>query len=156
MNLGNAAQSSLNGTSDSYAVQPTIRSAATPHVLSVLASLTVMSLIADTTFVLYTLFAFTPITSGGLGLSEAQIGLLTDVRSTDCDPYLGENTNHLRKVRETVRDRIVIEREYAAKLQALAKRATEKQSRRKAMLVVGDNPTKSWDENTLRRRSVRI
>lgn len=61
--------------------QPTIRSAATPHVLSVLASLSIMSLTSEVLFVLYPLFAFTPITSGGLGLSEAQIGIHMTVRA---------------------------------------------------------------------------
>lgn len=40
-----------------------------------------MTLVSETLFALYPLFAFTPIASGGLGLSEAQIGAHTAMRS---------------------------------------------------------------------------
>ncbi|KAJ7442609.1 hypothetical protein FB451DRAFT_1438254 [Mycena latifolia] len=55
----------------------------------------------------------------------------------------------LVEVRELYRDRAALEREYAAKLQVLTKRATEKRAKLVAELVVGDEPTKAWNESTL-------
>jgi hypothetical protein len=46
-----------------------------------------------------------------------------------------------------------LERDYAAKLQTLARKASEKKAKTTASLVLGDEPTKVWDENTLRQRS---
>lgn len=45
-----------------------------------------------------------------------------------------------------------MERGYAAKLQALTKRAVDKKSKRIAKLVLGDEPTKAWTEDTLKLR----
>ncbi|KAJ7134798.1 hypothetical protein C8R44DRAFT_771495 [Mycena epipterygia] len=55
----------------------------------------------------------------------------------------------LVEVRELYRDRAALEREYAAKLQVLTKRATEKRSKLVTSFVVGDEPTKAWTESTL-------
>ncbi|KAI0032556.1 hypothetical protein K488DRAFT_49643 [Vararia minispora EC-137] len=52
-------------------------------------------------------------------------------------------------VRDIYRDRIVLEREYAAKLQALAKKLIDKKSRKMAMAVFGAEPSKTWTEETL-------
>lgn len=68
-------------------------------------------------------------------LSDAQIELLGDIR-------------------ELYRERSVLEREYAAKLQALARKAAEKKAKKMASLVLGDEPTKGWDESTLRNSTV--
>ncbi|KAJ7069661.1 hypothetical protein C8F01DRAFT_1113519 [Mycena amicta] len=54
----------------------------------------------------------------------------------------------LVEVRELYRDRAAVEREYAAKLQALTKRATEKRAKLVAAFVVGDEPTKPTTEAT--------
>ncbi|KAI0669220.1 hypothetical protein C8Q78DRAFT_1042286 [Trametes maxima] len=62
-------------------------------------------------------------------LSDAQLELLADVR-------------------ELHKERAVLEREYATKLQLLAKKAAEKKSRKISALVVGAEPTKAWDEST--------
>lgn len=51
------------------------------------------------------------------------------------------------------RDRVLLEREYAAKLQLLTKKAADKKSKMEASIVVGTDPTKSWDTNTLRQKS---
>ncbi|RDB15326.1 Protein BZZ1 [Hypsizygus marmoreus] len=59
-------------------------------------------------------------------------------------------------VRELYRDRAALEREYAAKLQLLTKKAAEKKSKMEAALVVGENPTKAWDSGTLRQNSLNI
>lgn len=53
----------------------------TPRVFSVLTSIFIMTFVSEIIFALYPLFAFTPILSGGLGLSEAQIGAHMAVRS---------------------------------------------------------------------------
>lgn len=56
------------------------------------------------------------------------------------------------QVRELYRDRVALEREYAAKLQALARKASEKKARMTTAFVLGDEPTKVWDESALRKR----
>nr|GAT60101.1 predicted protein [Mycena chlorophos] len=58
------------------------------------------------------------------------------------------------EVRDLYRDRAAAEREYAAKLQTLTKRATEKRAKLVAAFVVGDEPTKTatdsiFAQNTL-------
>ncbi|KAJ7021586.1 hypothetical protein C8F04DRAFT_1140261 [Mycena alexandri] len=53
------------------------------------------------------------------------------------------------EVRELYRDRIALEREYAAKLQVLTKRATEKRTKLVSTFVVGDEPTKASSEAIL-------
>jgi len=56
-------------------------------------------------------------------------------------------------VRELYRDRVALERDYAAKLQILVKKAAEKKSKTDASVVVGQDPTRAWDENILKQRS---
>ncbi|THH27874.1 hypothetical protein EUX98_g6316 [Antrodiella citrinella] len=51
-------------------------------------------------------------------------------------------------------ERVVLEREYATKLQLLAKKLSDKKSKKMAALVIGTEPTKSWDENTLRQNTL--
>lgn len=46
----------------------------------------------------------------------------------------------------------MIEREYAAKMLALANRAAERKNRKIAALVLGDEPTKSWGDDVLKQR----
>jgi hypothetical protein len=55
-------------------------------------------------------------------------------------------------VRELYRERVALERDYAAKLQVLTRKASEKKAKTTTSLVLGDEPTKVWDENTLRQR----
>ena len=55
-------------------VRVTYWSCMTPHVVAVITSMFFTTIMAETFFVLYPLFAFTPPASGGLGLSEAEIG----------------------------------------------------------------------------------
>ncbi|EIN12379.1 hypothetical protein PUNSTDRAFT_97060 [Punctularia strigosozonata HHB-11173 SS5] len=68
-------------------------------------------------------------------LSDAQIDLLADIR----DIYT---------------QRVALEREYAAKLQALSRKAAERKNRKIAALVVGDDPTKAWDSSTIRQSTL--
>ena len=49
--------------------------------------------------------------------------------------------------------RAALEREYAAKLQLLAKKAGEKKSKMESLFILGNDPTKSWDAKTLKQRS---
>jgi len=44
----------------------------------------------------------------------------------------------------------VLEREYAGKLQNLAKKAAEKKGKIEASIVVGQDPAKAWDQTTLK------
>lgn len=55
-------------------------------------------------------------------------------------------------MRDLYRDRVNIEREYAAKLQLLGKKAAEKKAKKIVALVVGNDPTKPAQESTLRER----
>ncbi|PAV17054.1 Bzz1-Myo3 5p-Bee1p-Vrp1p actin assembly complex component [Pyrrhoderma noxium] len=63
-----------------------------------------------------------------------------------CDSQLGL----LSDTREIYKDRAALEKEYATKLAALAKRASEKRNKRIASLVVGDEPSKTLDDAALR------
>lgn len=47
-----------------------------------------------------------------------------------------------------------MEREYAAKLQLLAKKAADRKAKKIIALVVGSEPTKAWDESTPTKRFV--
>ncbi|KAK0221763.1 hypothetical protein IW262DRAFT_1375858 [Armillaria fumosa] len=57
-------------------------------------------------------------------------------------------------VRDLYRDRVALEREYATKLQALTKKAIDKKSKMESSFVVGDDPTKAWDERTLKQSTL--
>ncbi|KAJ3754491.1 hypothetical protein EV360DRAFT_96576 [Lentinula raphanica] len=57
-------------------------------------------------------------------------------------------------VREMYKDRVALEREFATKLQALAKRSAEKKSKMESVLVLGGDPTKAWDESTLKQSTL--
>ncbi|KAI0061488.1 hypothetical protein BV25DRAFT_1805486 [Artomyces pyxidatus] len=54
-------------------------------------------------------------------------------------------------IRDLYRDRANLEREYATKMQALAQKAVEKKNKRMSPAVVGDEPSKAWNEETLTR-----
>jgi formin-binding protein 1 len=56
------------------------------------------------------------------------------------------------QVRDLYRDRAALEKEYATKLQLLARKAADKKSKMEATIVVGEDPTKSWNPNTLKQR----
>ena len=49
-------------------------------------------------------------------------------------------------------NRIALEREYAGKLLLLANKAGEKKSRKMAVLVLGEEPTKAWGEGDVKNR----
>ncbi|TCD63247.1 hypothetical protein EIP91_005803 [Steccherinum ochraceum] len=68
-------------------------------------------------------------------LSDAQIDLLDDIR--------GHFT-----------ERVALEREYATKLQLLIKKISDKKSRKMSALVLGTEPTKAWDDNTVRQSTI--
>ncbi|KAH7884954.1 hypothetical protein F5I97DRAFT_1937294 [Phlebopus sp. FC_14] len=68
-------------------------------------------------------------------LFDAHLGLVTDVR----DLY---------------RDRVTLEREYAAKLAIIAKKALEKKNKAAVSLVLGDSPTKPYDDDTVRQNTL--
>ncbi|KAG9122869.1 hypothetical protein FRC07_000573 [Ceratobasidium sp. 392] len=53
----------------------------TPSILSLLFNNALMCFVSETLFSIYPLFAFTPIASGGLGMSEAKIGTQMAIRS---------------------------------------------------------------------------
>lgn len=59
---------------------------------------------------------------------------------------------YLHQIRDLYRERAIIEKEYAAKLQVLAKKVVEKKTRKMAPAVLGDEPTKSWNEDAISER----
>ncbi|KAI0270983.1 hypothetical protein BGY98DRAFT_1100477 [Russula aff. rugulosa BPL654] len=52
-------------------------------------------------------------------------------------------------IRELYRERIALERDYAAKLLALAQKNVDKKNKKMARAVLGDDPYKQWNEETL-------
>ncbi|TFK39041.1 hypothetical protein BDQ12DRAFT_712547 [Crucibulum laeve] len=60
----------------------------------------------------------------------------------------------LGDVREIYRERAALEREYAGKLQILARKAAERKSKMETSFVVGGDPTKAWDMDTLRQSTL--
>ncbi|THG97298.1 hypothetical protein EW026_g4673 [Hermanssonia centrifuga] len=54
------------------------------------------------------------------------------------------------QVRDLYRERVSLEREYAGKLLTLAKKAADRKSKKIAPLVLGNEPTKAWDENVVK------
>ncbi|KAI0693453.1 hypothetical protein C8T65DRAFT_668088 [Cerioporus squamosus] len=60
----------------------------------------------------------------------------------------------LEDVRDLYRERAALEREYATKLQLLVKKAAEKKAKKMPALVVGNEPTKAWDEDTIRKSTL--
>ncbi|KAG8742991.1 hypothetical protein FRC10_000561 [Ceratobasidium sp. 414] len=61
--------------------QATWCSVMTPPILALLLSNTLMCFVSETLFSVYPLFAYTPIASGGLGMSEGEIGIQMAIRS---------------------------------------------------------------------------
>ncbi|OCB88259.1 hypothetical protein A7U60_g4665 [Sanghuangporus baumii] len=64
-------------------------------------------------------------------LSDAQLGLLSDIR-------------------EIYKERSALEKEYSTKLAVLAKKAADRKTKRMASLVLGDDPSVAWGEDTIR------
>ncbi|KAG6849331.1 hypothetical protein H0H93_009376 [Arthromyces matolae] len=58
------------------------------------------------------------------------------------------------EVRELYTSRVALEREYAATLQTLSRKAGEKKYKMEAALAVGDHPTKTWDSTKLMQNSL--
>ncbi|TFK52285.1 hypothetical protein OE88DRAFT_1734304 [Heliocybe sulcata] len=77
-----------------------------------------------------------------------QVDLIADLSDKQLE-LLGD-------VRELYRDRVALERDYATKLQALTAKASEKKSKNIATLVLGSEPTKSWDENVLLQSTLNV
>ncbi|KAI0338929.1 hypothetical protein BDW22DRAFT_1409320 [Trametopsis cervina] len=60
----------------------------------------------------------------------------------------------LADVRDLFRERIGLEREYATKLQALARKAADKKSKKIATLIVGPDPAKPVDESVIKQSTL--
>jgi formin-binding protein 1 len=56
------------------------------------------------------------------------------------------------QIRELYRERAAVERDYAARLLALAQKAVDKKNKKMALAVVGDDPAKAWNAETLIQR----
>lgn len=62
--------------------------------------------------------------------------------------------NFKYQVRDLIRERAALEKEYAQKLQAIARKAAEKRSRTAAARIVGEDPAKAFGDDAIRRKSV--
>ncbi|KAF5382339.1 hypothetical protein D9757_008459 [Collybiopsis confluens] len=60
---------------------------------------------------------------------------------------LGVHIQLVADVKDLYKDRVALDREYATKLQALAKRAAEKKAKAESTIVLGEDPSKAWDES---------
>ncbi|KAF9046761.1 hypothetical protein BJ165DRAFT_1345726, partial [Panaeolus papilionaceus] len=63
--------------------------------------------------------------------------------------FLDANLEVVNDVRDLLAARVTLEREYANKLQILARKATEKKGKMHYTFIVGKEPTKALDANTL-------
>lgn len=88
------------------------------------------------------------------GLSQTQLELLGDVRILDSHVTRSNDltTQPNVQVRDLYKEHVALEREFAVKLQQLARKAADKKSRKIAALVVGSEPTKPCDDSTIARR----
>ncbi|KJA24386.1 hypothetical protein HYPSUDRAFT_38820 [Hypholoma sublateritium FD-334 SS-4] len=64
------------------------------------------------------------------------------------------NLQVIDDVREIYTARAALDREYAGKLQALARKAAERKAKSCAAFVVGAEPTKTWDDGTIKQSSL--
>ncbi|KAI0322418.1 hypothetical protein OF83DRAFT_1161259 [Amylostereum chailletii] len=71
-----------------------------------------------------------------------QVDCVANLSDAQCDIF-GD-------IREIYKDRAALEREYATKLQTLAKKTLEKKTRKMASAILGNDTTKPWNEDTLR------
>jgi hypothetical protein len=53
------------------------------------------------------------------------------------------------QTREMYTARVALEREYAGKLQGLVRKFSDKKAKAGASFVIGNEPSKSWDLNTV-------
>jgi len=58
------------------------------------------------------------------------------------------------QIRELYTSRMALEREYASKLQLIARRTSEKKAKTQSLFIVGSNPMKTFDSTILKQRSV--
>ena len=64
----------------------------------------------------------------------------------------GKYTQMGVQIRELYTQRAVLEREYAMKLQALARKAADKKAKMEQRIAVGPDPSKALDAGTLNSR----
>ncbi|KAG9021285.1 hypothetical protein FS837_007382, partial [Tulasnella sp. UAMH 9824] len=57
-------------------------------------------------------------------------------------------------VRDLIRERAALEKEYAQKLQVIARKAAEKRSRTAAARIVGEDPAKAFGDDAIRRNTL--
>ncbi|KAF6744502.1 hypothetical protein DFP72DRAFT_1094692 [Ephemerocybe angulata] len=64
--------------------------------------------------------------------------------------YFETHLELIGDIREIYAARVALEREYAGKLQALARKAADKKAKMEHAIAVGTDPSKSWDAGTLK------
>lgn len=90
------------------------------------------------------------------GLFDAHLGLIVDVCNSFVESWCGMLSASFVQIHDIYRDRVALEREYASKLQLLAKKATERKNKAATSLVAGDSPTKPCSDSTIHQRLVHL
>jgi len=85
-------------------------------------------------------------------LYEAHIELTSDVRNTMS--FGSMQQSDLPQLQDLYNARIALERDYASKMQALTRKASERKARMDLPLILGSDPNPGWDEDTLKKRQV--
>jgi hypothetical protein len=85
------------------------------------------------------------------GVSTNQIKLLADVRLQRHNSWLPSHKD-FTQIRELLKERAALEKDYATKLQGLARKGHERRAKLMPSLVVGESPVKAWSDETLKRR----
>jgi hypothetical protein len=85
-------------------------------------------------------------------LSDAQADILDDVSKFYLEYVIGFGCEIPDQIRELYRERAAVERDYAARLLALAQKAVDKKNKKMPLAVVGDDPAKAWNAETLIQR----
>ncbi|KXN83109.1 Protein BZZ1 [Leucoagaricus sp. SymC.cos] len=94
---------------------------------------------------------FSPESSYQLSPSTLPATAVALVREQKLHMKFGDFDDHLEDV---AIGRVALEREYAAKLQTLTRKAIDKKAKMEARYIVGEDPTKSWDNSTLKRSTL--
>lgn len=88
------------------------------------------------------------------GFFDAHLGLIADVCSPFAKNRCGMFSASFLQIHDIYRDRVALEREYAAKFQLLLKKATERKNKAANLLVAGDSPTKPCSDSTIQQKLV--
>lgn len=81
---------------------------------------------------------------------DSHLELIADVSVNQQNSF--EISEGCHQTRELYTARIALEREYAGKLQVMARKFSEKKAKVETSFVLGNEPNKTWDSAVLRQR----